>query len=66
MVINKVYAIQRENHPARISRGEANYLPNLPDRHDKSSNENGRKIVIEEMKKKLNKNNVTVVSPPRR
>lgn len=36
----------------RPKRGEANYLPNLPDGHDESSLENGRKIVIEEMKKK--------------
>lgn len=33
-------------------RGEANYLPNLPDRHDESSLENARKVVIEETKKK--------------
>ncbi|TKS65863.1 hypothetical protein D9C73_028379 [Collichthys lucidus] len=36
----------------RPRRGEANYLPNLPDRHDESSLENARKVVIEETKKK--------------
>lgn len=44
----------------RPKRGEANYLPNLPDGHDESTLENGRKIVIEEMKKK--KKNLTLVS----
>lgn len=44
----------------RPKRGEANYLPNLPDGHNESSLENGRKIVIDEMKKK--KPNVTLVS----
>ncbi|KAK0136717.1 Sterile alpha motif domain-containing protein 3 [Merluccius polli] len=44
----------------RPKRGEANYLPNLPDGHDERSLENARKIVIEEMKKK--KNNATLVS----
>lgn len=33
-------------------RGEANYLPNLPDRHDESSLENIRKAMIKEIKKK--------------
>lgn len=42
----------------RPKRGEAN----LPDGHDESSLENGRKIVIEEIKKKKTKNNVILVS----
>lgn len=33
-------------------RGEANYLPNLPDGHDERSLGSAKKIVIEEMKKK--------------
>ncbi|XP_040907990.1 uncharacterized protein LOC121191012 [Toxotes jaculatrix] len=36
----------------RPKRGEVNYLPNFPDRHDESSLENARKVIIEEMKKK--------------
>lgn len=36
----------------RPKRGEANYLPNLPDRHDESSPENIRKAMIKEIKKK--------------
>ncbi len=44
----------------RPKRGEANYLPNLPDGHDERSLENARKIVIEEMKKK--NPNATLVS----
>ena len=33
-------------------RGEANYLPNLPEGHDETSLENTRKVLVEEMKKK--------------
>lgn len=33
-------------------RGEANYLPNLPEGHDETRLENARKVLVEEMKKK--------------
>ncbi|KTG37724.1 hypothetical protein cypCar_00025255, partial [Cyprinus carpio] len=33
-------------------RGEANYLPNLPEGHDETSLENARMVLVEEMKKK--------------
>ncbi|XP_072568838.1 uncharacterized protein [Paramormyrops kingsleyae] len=36
----------------RPKRGEANYLPNLPEGHDETSLENARKVLVEEMKKK--------------
>ncbi|XP_034037397.1 uncharacterized protein LOC117520189 [Thalassophryne amazonica] len=36
----------------RPKRGEANYLPNLPNRHDENSLEKARKIIKEEMKKR--------------
>lgn len=36
----------------RAKRGEANYLPNLPEGHDETSLEDARKVLTEEMKKK--------------
>lgn len=36
----------------RPKRGEANYLPNLPEGHDETSLENARMVLVEEMKKK--------------
>lgn len=36
----------------RPRRGEANYLPNLPEGHDETSLENVRMVLVEEMKKK--------------
>lgn len=39
----------------RPKRGEANYLPNLPEGRDETSLENARKVLVEEMKKKTTK-----------
>lgn len=36
----------------RPKRGEANYLPNLPEGHDETRLENARMVLVEEMKKK--------------
>nr|XP_057910115.1 uncharacterized protein LOC131105724 [Doryrhamphus excisus] len=36
----------------RPKRGEANYLPNLPEGHDETSLENDRQTLVEEMKKR--------------
>ncbi|KAL4007959.1 hypothetical protein ACER0C_001811 [Sarotherodon galilaeus] len=37
----------------RPKRGEANYLPNFPDGHDEITLENARKVMADEIKKKL-------------
>ena len=44
----------------RPKRGEANYLPNLPDRQNEESLERARLVLVEEMKKK--QHNASLIS----